>query len=145
MSNWTHVAAIIRMDGIQDLVEFSQEDWDSIIGKEYQYGADSSVRQDFREHPENYLPGGSEGTLHKSIWVNPNKSHCDAYTISIFGDLRDHYDIDTIIDWFNTLCDKLVIRQACITVTNDIHGTKTVEYDKTRPTSRYSQIMEGDD
>ena len=59
-----------------------------------------------------------------------------AYTVSIFGDLRDHDDVDEIIYWFEEKCkalkeDKNVpfwIRQAVITVENEQYGMRTKTY-----------------
>ena len=72
------------------------------------------------------MPSGSEGTLQKSIWVNPDKSDMNSYTISVFGDLRDWYDVDAIVVWFkNIVKKKLWVRSAVITVTNTLDKTRT--------------------
>jgi len=143
MSNWTHVAAIIRVDGLPFFGKY--KDWDKIFGKECLWKSDRSVWDDMEEHPEDYLPHGSEGSLRKSVWVNPDESSMAAYTISIFGDLRHHDNIDGIIDWFNKSCDKCFIRQACITVTNEWYGTKTVEYDRSRKENVYNNTEDDEE
>jgi len=52
-----------------------------------------------------------------------------AYTISIFGDLRDHNDPNDIIEWFKGVLKRCgMIRQATITVKNECYGTKNFEY-----------------
>ena len=61
------------------------------------------------------MPGGDEGTLHKSVWVNPTKHSMAAYAVSIFGDLRDGDSPNEIIEWFKKICDKVNPRQAVIT------------------------------
>lgn len=127
MSTWTHVAGIIRAYGVQNWE--SDHDWDSIIGKECLWGASRETWKDADEHPEEYMPCGSEGTLQKSIWVNPDKSDVNAYTISVFGDLRDWYDVNAIIVWFKILVkNKLWVRSAVITVTNTLDETRTWSY-----------------
>lgn len=116
MSNWTHVAGIIRIDFIDGLME--PIDFDGLLGKELRWG-------DKRDESVKYLPLGSEGSLYKSIWINPDESHVAHYTVSIFGDLRDHDSANEIIDWFKDICmnHDLWIRQASITVRNDFNGT----------------------
>lgn len=129
MSNWTHVAGIIRIDGYMEDDEF-----DKLFGKEVHFDAPKEVWRDAWEHPEKYLPKGSEGSLYKTVWENPNKNHLARYTVSIFGDLRDHEDPQEIVDWFEKICQKLgcfMVRNATITVKNDWNGTinKTFEFD----------------
>lgn len=127
MSTWTHVAGIIRAYGVQNWE--SDHDWDSVIGKECLWGSSSETWKYADEHPEEYMPCGSEGTLQKSIWVNPDKSDVNAYTISVFGDLRDWYDVNAIIVWFKILVkNKLSVRSAVITVTNTLDETRTWSY-----------------
>lgn len=118
MSTWTHVAGVVRIDGIQGMDP--EPDWDDIFGKECLWDAGTEVWKDVDEHPEKYMPCGSEGTLQKVVWTNPEKSCMAAYTVSIFGDLRDRYDIDVIIDWFKRIVkdEDLWVRSAVITVTN---------------------------
>lgn len=123
MSSWTHVAGIIRVDSIR--LSDSIPDFDKLIGKECLWESDEKIWKDVHENPDKYLPMGSEGSLQKSIWVNPDQSYVASYTISIFGDLRDHYSAQKIVDWFKTICDKLWVRNAVITVDNDIEGVVT--------------------
>ena len=118
MSIWSHVAAIVRVDDLRFPGE-SEPNWDDIFGKECLFDMHPEVWDDAYEHPEKYLPMGSEGTLQKSVWVNPDKSCMAAYTVSIFGDLRDHTDVDGVINWFKDIViNKVCTRQASITVEN---------------------------
>jgi len=128
MSNWTHVAGIIRVDGFRVGAD-TEPDWDGIIGKELRYEDDFEKWKEAEDHPERFMPLGSEGSLTKSIWANLNKSCIAAYTVSIFGDLRDHDDPDEIIAWFKDKCDKMFVRQATITVKNEWNGMKTWSID----------------
>ena len=124
MSNWTHVAGIIRVDGTANL------DLDEVIGKECLWGAPSEVWEDAEANPDKYLPMGSEGSLQKSIWRNPDKDRLAFCTISIFGDLRDHYSASDIIEWFKEKCKSLWVRNAVITARNDWYGTETYTYEE---------------
>ena len=127
MSNWTHVAGIIRVDSIRD-EGMGKVDFDEILGKECLWGFPSEVWKDADENPDKYLPMGSEGSLQKSIWENPNKNCIASYTISIFGDLRDHNSTSDIIEWFKERCKLLWVRNAVITVENECYGTETYTY-----------------
>lgn len=131
MSNWTHVAGIIRIDDIR--IGNTTPDFDKIIGKECLYESADEVWEDADKHPQDYLPMGSEGSLKKSVWINPDRSCVAAYTVSIFGDLRDHDDPNAIIRWFKDkireLCERFIIRQATITVDNEYNGTENWTFD----------------
>lgn len=137
MSNWTHVAGIIRVDGIREWDVVNADGLRDIMGKEVHFHDAKDVWMDYDEHPEEYLPCGSEGSLHMSIWENPNTSSMAAYTVSIFGDLRNHDSAMEIIEWFRhkTLlidCVSLGVRNACVTATNECNGTENWTYDDSR-------------
>lgn len=124
MSNWTHVAAIFRVDSLEDI------NFEDIFGKELHYTDEPDVWDEAREHPEKFLPLGSEGSLEMSVWRNPEDHYTARYTVSVFGDLRDHDRVDEIIKWFDDKCKQLWIRQAVITVENEWwNETKTKTYE----------------
>jgi hypothetical protein len=126
MSNWTHVAGIVRVDGLR--LNGEVKDFESIFGKEVEWESPGGLWDKAWEHPEHFLPMGSEGSLKMTVWVNP-EDHCLAsYTVSIFGDLRDHDDPDEIINWFKEKCKSLFVRNACITVENEWNGVRDWVY-----------------
>lgn len=114
MSYWTHVAAIARVDS------FVKMDFEKEFGKEVRFYSDTEVWQDADDHPEKYLPLGSEGSLRMSVWEAPEENHIAKYTVSIFGDLRDVFEYKSIINWFKDKIKDMMIRQASITV--DLEG-----------------------
>lgn len=124
MSNWTHVAGIVRIDGFR-MLDDDVPDFEEIFGKSIDYYGDW---EDYHKHPEQYMPCGSEGSLQMSVWINPDKSHICSYTVSIFGDLRNHDSCDEIIEWFKSKLKNLWVRNAVITVENEWYGTKTYTY-----------------
>lgn len=129
MSNWSHVAGIIRIDDIR--FDDKTPDFDELVGKEMSYHEYSFTNDEDIDNSK-YLPMGSEGSLKKSVWINPNISHMSAYTVSIFGDLRDHDSTSEIIQWFKDKCKSIsedyMIRQAVITVENEWSGTESWTY-----------------
>ena len=127
MSNWTHVAGIIRVDDLR-LEKDTDLDFDELIGKECLWESPEEVWEDMDKNPDKYLPMGSEGSLQKSVWINPDRECIATYTISIFGDLRDHHSTSEIIDWFKKICSQLWVRNAVITVNNEWNGTETFTY-----------------
>ena len=134
MSAWVHVAAIVRIDGFCH--ENEAEHFDELFGKECLWDSDESVWKDAREHPEKYLPMGSEGTLQKTVWINPKEHHMDRYTVSIFGDLRDVWSGEWIIKWFKEkLKADVWVRQATITVDCEVGDILTWTYGKDDATS----------
>lgn len=122
MSNWTHVAAIARIDHITFLGA-PELDFEKIFGKELIPESDYELWVEADKHPEKFLPTGSEGSLNMSVWVNPAPHAAARYTVSIFGDLRDHDDPNAIVEWFKEKIESLMVRQAVITVYNEWHGT----------------------
>ena len=123
MSNWTHVAAIARIDDLR--FDESIPDFEEIFGRTLNHKDPLSKWEEAREHPEKFLPMGSEGSLNMSVWVNPDESCVAAYTVSIFGDLRDHDSPQEIVDWFTNKIrdDNLMVRNACIVAENWLCGS----------------------
>ena len=121
MSNWTHVAAVARIDSIVGLTP--ELDFEKVFGKTLGYEDGDSKWKEQEEHPERYLPIGSEGSLQMSVWTDPDPCNMARYTVSIFGDLRDHDSPQEIVDWFKEKIKDLWIRQATITVENEYYGT----------------------
>ena len=115
MSQWTHVAAIFRLDSIGKI---SDEDIYKVFGKEITWN--DLYNYDESEDTKT-LPMGSEGTLEMSIWHNPDKSCIASTTVSVFGDLRDYgeNDINKLKEWFNDSCKQFGTRQAVMHVIDE--------------------------
>lgn len=128
MSAWVHVAAIARIDHIPILNDGAEVDFDKAFGKECLWGSDKSVWYDAEYNKDDYLPMGSEGSLRKTVWVNPHENHADHYTVSIFGDLRDVASGKWIVDWFKKKLEDMYVRQATITVISDYDEDITWTY-----------------
>ena len=125
MSQWLQVAAIARIDSLRFnpvSTEEATEKFEAIFGKECSW--DSGNFDDAFEHPESYLPMGSEGSLTMSVWVEPDISCLASYTVSIFGSLRDVYkeDGERIVEWFKKKVSSLPTRNAIIDVKSDCNA-----------------------
>lgn len=106
MSVWTHVAGVIRVDSCR----WSENEVDrlrEIVGKECRWDSPSEVWEDYEAHPDRYMPMGSEGSLQMSVWEDPDRGCVAAYTISVFGDIRDFSYPSEIVDWFKAVCEEI--------------------------------------
>lgn len=125
MSQWAHVAAIVRVDAFREN-EDECYNFEEIFGKELKY-EDPKEKWDYAySHLDKFLPFGSEGSLTMTVWTNPELNELAAYTVSIFGDLRDYDydDLNSIIYWFKDKCSTIKFcRNACIVVTNGYSAT----------------------
>lgn len=108
MSIWTHVNASFRIDSIG---EISDKYIYAIFGKPLTY--EDLINHKY-DKDEKYLPMGSEGTLKISIWKNPDENAIASTTVSVFGDLRNYIDIDSIEKWFYDCCDSFILKLARI-------------------------------
>ena len=115
MSQWTHVAAIFRLDSFGKI---SDESIYKAFGKEVTW--DDLYNYDESDDTKT-LPMGSEGTLEMSIWHNSDECHMASTTVSVFGDLRDYggIDIDKLKEWFNDCCKQFMVRQAVMHVIDE--------------------------
>lgn len=113
MAQWMHVAGIMRLSELR--VFFPDPDFKELFGKELDYD-DEAMLEDVEKHPEKYLPNDGEGSLYMSVWKNPNINNIAAYTVSIFGDLRNFEGTSQdIIKWFQDKCKQFAY-QGVITV-----------------------------
>lgn len=115
MSIWTHVTGVIRLE---TGLKLNDKDIEKVLGKRILYKAPQELKDKYKEHPEKFMPKGSNGSLNFHVYNNQNKYELPSCIISIFGDLEDYADTDAIITWFKA-CIKsspYTVRQACITV-----------------------------
>lgn len=113
MSNWTHVAGVIRVDAIR---------------------ARGFEPIDLKAYFSDGMPNGSEGGLDITVWENPDLHCLAAYTVSIFGDLRDHDSAHEIVEVLKQKCKDIWVRQAVVTVENEQNGTENWFYKEEKET-----------
>ena len=131
MSQWLQVVAIARIDDFRFdsvSIEEATKMFEKVFGKECSW--EHGDFEDAFNHPENYLPMGSEGSLTMSVWVDPDISSLAAYTVSIFGSLRDRgsEDADEIIDWFKNKVSSVMTRNAIIDIGVEFDSHKVWVY-----------------
>ena len=113
MSVWTHVAVVIRVDDLRGIG----------ISKDRKLG--------FPPNPKAYsVPSGSEGGLKFNIWINPEPSHIAAYTLMIWGDLRDYNNIDEIVTYLNEITEGRMIRQLAGEISVECDRVVAVSWDQ---------------
>lgn len=123
MSQWTHVAAVFRIDDIRVIgSDMTTEDIEKVIGKPFTYDDICEDNVDVEDGAK-LLPYGSEGSLEYSFYKNPKENCLAAYVLTVFGDLRDYGGFDELETWFKECSDKFNIRQACITIEDEYYGT----------------------
>jgi len=117
MSQWTHVAGIVRFDGLFNMgmpepdlgftcrFDSKEVDWDKCN-----------------------VPCGSEGSLDCKMWKNPDNGDLAARTAYIFGDLRDYDNADEIIEYFNRIVEGQIIRDACYVINVEYQPIRTFTY-----------------
>ena len=114
MSIWTHVAGVVRIDGIAGLTP------------EPQFGNTCTFYSDPDDWDKCDVPRGSEGSLQYSVWENPQGSHAAKYTVSVFGDLRDFDSVEEIVSYFNRISEGQIIRQGMFSV--EVEGQETKNF-----------------
>ena len=122
MSQWTHVNGSIRFDALrmQGMPFARIEDIKALMGNTWDFDDDEATCEACT------VPEGSEGSLRFMFWSNPSINSISAYTVGIFGDLRDFgskEDVKSIKEWFNKIIstDGVMVRSAILEVAVE-HG-----------------------
>ena len=119
MSQWTHVCGCIRVDALRFCGNDDKSNIEKALGHIVKFGDDSY---------ETTMPCGSEGSIEYEIYENPDKSAMAAFTVAVWGDLRDYDDVSEIEKWFNDACSKLWIRNAVLHIEVEYGEEKTITY-----------------
>ena len=106
MSVWTHVAGVIRIDSLR--LFQNEPNFNRIF-----------VKSLWDDNNISNMPTGSEGSLDYRVIENPDESDMAAYTVVIFGDLRDYGADRTqdIKDWWERVLSEFdMVRQAVLQI-----------------------------
>ena len=124
MSVWTHVNGSIRIDSLRMIsmgnMVSSKEDIKKRAGRIVEYDD---------ENYETTVPLGSEGSLKYTIWEDPHESSMAAFTLNIFGDLRDYKDREPIIEWIGDITKDQFIRSGIVEISIEGSGRWIMHYD----------------
>lgn len=128
MSQWTHVCGCIRIDRLFEKAD--REVIRNALGKTLMWESPAEMWDEAENHPERYTPYGSEGGIEYDIWENPNYDCMAAYTVSIWGDLRDYSSVNEITNWFNKILydSNLIIRDAVLSIDVEYQCKATLVY-----------------
>lgn len=131
MSQWTQVCGNIRLDAMimLDDERLTFEAWESNIAKAF----GEPISYEEVGVKKSIIPCGSEGSIKYKIVRQSNEaSHLAAFTVPIWGSLRD-YDSDAeIFKWIKKVSkskDAINIRQGIIIVETSL-STSIIMYDE---------------
>ena len=94
MSIWTQINGSIRYDDIRAFEAGLLEKYKRALGNVVEFD-DPEQKWD-----KCNVPLGSEGSLQWKLIENPDESSLAAYTVLIWGSLRNYSDLDEIGRWF---------------------------------------------
>ena len=106
MSEWTHVAGVIRFDALR-----TTGDRRPNLGKTV-----NGYERDRKKWDAVNVPCGSEGSIQNSTWVNPHRNHAAAYVCTFWGDLCDYKNVDEIIAYFERITKGKIVRQMSVEI-----------------------------
>lgn len=120
MSQWTHVNASIRFDGMSEIELPSEKD----LGRICRWDDEDWSHW---ENPD--LPCGSEGSIEYKIIKNPLKSCLAAMVIVFYGDLRDYNNVNEILEYFNKIIKNRSIRSGILEIEVEYGDTLVYRFD----------------
>lgn len=107
MSQWTHVNAAIRFDGLTKKELPTEKELGNICRWE---------DEDISHWGNCNIPCGSEGSIQYRIIKNPDKSALAAMVVVFYGDLRDYDDNNEIVHYFNRIIKDKFIRSGLLEI-----------------------------
>ena len=117
MSQWTHVNASIRFDGILGMGLPTEKE----LGKICKYGD-----KDYSHWDKPDLPLGSEGSIEYEIVKTGGENSLACMVVVFAGDLRDYNNSGEILDYFIRITKKRMIRSGILEIT--VEGEDTLIY-----------------
>lgn len=105
MSQWTHVNASIRFDGITSID-------DTIISEK-----DLGIIETWENDKEtDFIPCGSEGSIEYKIIETGSENSLACRAVIFTGDLRDYDNVDEIIEYFYKITKDKMIRSGILEI-----------------------------
>ena len=125
MSQWTHINAMVRFDGIPEMKE--------PITKE-----ELGVVSTWEEGEETNIPCGSEGSLDYEIidTARGESGYAACRAVAFWGDLRDYDSADEILEYFTKIIQGKMIRSGVLEINIEMQRTlvyRVSDYDENTP------------
>ena len=112
MSWWAHFKTKVIIEKLDsfETEEQIRSEMEKIFGKQCPWGSSRKTWDDMWNHPNEYLPHGSEGSGEMDIYngyYDEDEQRYSVWIIDIHGDLRDVYDYSEMDNWFTESIKKL--------------------------------------
>lgn len=120
MSQWTHVNASIRFDGLLGMGLPTEKE----LGRICRWEDEDTSHWDNSE-----LPCGSEGSIEYKAVTTGGENSLACMVIVFAGDLRDYEDTDAILKYFTKLTDGKMIRSGILEIDVEYKDTKIYTHD----------------
>lgn len=120
MSQWTHVNASIRFDGILGTGQPTKKDLGQMCKWE---------DKDTSHWETSKLPCGSEGSIEYEIIKTGGENSLASMAVNFTGDLRDYDDTTEIITYFNEIVKERMVRSGVIEIDVEFKDTLILRYD----------------
>lgn len=118
MSQWTHVNASIRFDGILGMGQPTEKD----LGQICRFG-------DEQDWENSIIPCGSEGSIEYKIVKTGDENDMASMVVVFTGDLRDYDDANEIIKYFNDIVKERMIRSGILEIEVEFQYILILQYD----------------
>lgn len=118
MSQWTHVNAVIRFDGLS-----------TGFVKPPDLGFTCTYESTADEWAKCNVPKGSKGSLQYHVWENPNENSMASHTVMFWGDLRDYEDAEEILAYFKKITEGQLIRSGILEINIEFSDPMTYRFD----------------
>ncbi len=133
MSQWTHVNASIRFDGVRGLTPPPELGWPCRWEDTVEVMDACNV------------PCGSEGSLEWSLHTNPASDSLARWTASIWGDLRGYDNVREIESYLARIVKDRPIRSGVAEIVVEHTSTTILRYDTDqRKWVRVSEVLDHD-
>ncbi len=117
MSQWTHVNASIRFDGLMGMGLPTESD----LGQMCKWGDEDTSHWETSK-----LPCGSEGSIEYTVVKTGGENSLACMAVIFTGDLRDYEDKEEILNYFTELCKGKMVRSGILEI--DIEFQQTFVY-----------------
>ena len=120
MSQWTHVNAAIRFDGVLGMGLPTQKE----LGKICKWEDEDTSHWD---NPE--LPCGSEGSIEYTIVKTGSENSMACMAVIFTGDLRHYDNAEEILEYFKRITSGKMVRSGILEIDIEFQDTIIYQFD----------------